>query len=85
MSESYSEIFMKTVRINTQKAKPRQKWTKTQNQNLNHYTDFFKNCSHMCISLCTTVVWNTTQNCSDYVLSYSPNNHYCSDAIYSHY
>jgi len=41
-----------------------------------------KNCSHACVSLCTTVVHNTTQNSSDDFLSYLPDNHHSSDDIY---
>ena len=40
-----------------------------------------KNCSYVCISLCTTVVHNTAQNSSDNLLSYPPDNHHCSDTV----
>jgi len=33
-------------------------------------TLIFKNCSCVCVSLCTTVVHNTAQNTSDNLLSY---------------
>jgi len=41
-----------------------------------------KNCSRVCISLCTTVVHNTTQNSSDYLPSYPPDNRRSSDDVY---
>jgi len=36
----------------------------------------------MCISLCTTVVHNTAQSSSDYLLSYSPDQHQSLDTVY---
>jgi len=36
----------------------------------------------MCISLCTTVTYNTAQSSSDYLPSYSPDKHQSSDAVY---
>jgi len=41
-----------------------------------------KNCLRVCISLCTTVVHNITQNSSDKFPSYAPDNHHCSDAVH---
>jgi len=35
----------------------------------------------VCVSLCTTVVQNTTQSSSDYIPSYPPDKH-SSDAVY---
>jgi len=43
--------------------KPKQ--TQKPNLNLSQHAKF-KNCSRVCISLCTTVVHNTAQNSSDY-------------------
>jgi len=45
-------------------------------------TFIFKNCSYVCISLCTTVVHNTAQNSSDNLPSYPPDNHHSLDDIY---
>ena len=42
----------------------------------------YKNCSHVCVSLCTTVVHNTAQSNSDYLPSYPPDKHQSSDAVY---
>jgi len=35
----------------------------------------------MCVSLCTTVIHNTTQNSSDHLLSYPPDKHNRSDVV----
>jgi len=40
------------------------KQTKTKSKH--KLTCYFKNCSHVCISVCTTVIHHTTQNSSDY-------------------
>jgi len=45
-------------------------------------TLIFKNCSRVCISLCTTVVHNTAQKSSDNFPSYPPDNHHISDDVY---
>jgi len=42
----------------------------------------FKNCSHVCVSLCTTVVHNTAQNSSDNLPFYYPDKHHSSDDVY---
>ena len=44
----------------------------------------FKNCSYVCVSLCTTVVHNIAglQNSSDNLSSYPPDRHHCSDVVY---
>ena len=42
----------------------------------------FKNCSRVCISLCTTVVHNMAQNNCDNFPSYPPDNHRSSDDVY---
>jgi len=41
-----------------------------------------KNCLHVCISLCTTVVHNTAQSSTEYLPSYPPDKHQSSDAVY---
>jgi len=41
-----------------------------------------KNCSCVCISLCTTVVHATPQNSSDNLPSHPPDSHHCSDVVY---
>ena len=55
--------------------------------NLNKYTKtkpepIFKNCSCLCVSLCTTVVHNTAQNSYDDFPSYPPDSHHSSDDVY---
>jgi len=57
--------------------------------NLNKHTEtkpkptvIFKNCSYVCVSLCTTVIHNTAQNSSDNFPSYPPDNHHSSDDVY---
>jgi len=42
----------------------------------------YKNCSHVCVLLCTTVVHNTAQNSSDYLPCYPPDKHQSSHAVY---
>ena len=37
----------------------------------------------MCTALCTIVAHNTAQNGADSIPSYRPDNHHCSDDIYS--
>ena len=55
----------------------------TQKLNLNlKPTVNCKNCSYMCVSLCTTVVHNTAQNSSDNFPSYLPDNHHISNDVY---
>ena len=55
--------------------------------NLNKHTKtkptlIFKNCSLcVCVSLCTTVIHNTSQNSGNFP-SYHPDNHHSSDDIY---
>jgi len=44
-------------------------------------TLIFKNCSYVCILLCTTVIHNTAQNSSDNFSSYPPDSHQSSDDI----
>jgi len=40
-----------------------------------------KNCSRVGVSLCTTVVRDTAQSSSDYLLSYPPDKHQSSDTV----
>jgi len=42
----------------------------------------FKNCSLVCVLLCTTVVRNTAQKSSDNFPYYRPDNHHSSDDVY---
>ena len=62
---------------NAQNAKPKQMYKTKPKPTLT-----CKNCSRVCISLCTTVVHNTAQNSSDNLPSYPPDNHHCSDVVY---
>ena len=41
-----------------------------------------RNCSRVCVSLCTTVVHNTAQSSSDYLPCYPSAQHQSSDAVY---
>jgi len=41
-----------------------------------------KNCSRVCVSLCTTVIHNTALSNSDYLPSYPPDKHHSSDDVY---
>ena len=41
-----------------------------------------KNCSRVCVSLCTTVVHNTAQSCSDYLFPYPLHQHQSAYAVY---
>ena len=45
-------------------------------------TFLFKNCSHVCISLCITAIHNTAQNSSDNFPFYPPDNHHISDDVH---
>jgi len=45
-------------------------------------TIIFKNCSHACVSLHTTVIHNMAQNSSDNFPSYPTDNQHSSDNVY---
>jgi len=68
---STEETKPNTTKANTQKL----------HLNLKKTTLNFKNCSHVCVPLCTTVIHNTAQNSSDDFPSYPPDNHHCSSLL----
>jgi len=50
--------------------------------NLNQWLSLRTAHIRMCVSLCTTIVHNTTQNSSDNLPCYPSDNRHCSDAVY---